>query len=144
MTALQQLLATFRTAAVTEREKGTYFEELIIQYLKHEASYHDLYSNVWTYANWARGQGLDARDSGIDLVAQTRGTDEFHAIQCKFYGENHRIQKADIDSFFTASGKRHFRLRLIIDTTIVPWSANAETPRFPQLSSRSSSSSSCS
>ena len=125
MTALQQLLATFRTAAVTEREKGTYFEELIIQYLKHEASYHDLYSNVWTYANWARGQGLDARDSGIDLVAQTRGTDEFHAIQCKFYAQDHRIQKRDIDSFFTASGKQPFTHRLIVSTAL-HWSEHAE------------------
>lgn len=32
MTALQQLLATFRNASQTEREKGTYFEELIVQY----------------------------------------------------------------------------------------------------------------
>lgn len=29
MTALEKLLDTFRHAAVTEREKGTYFEELI-------------------------------------------------------------------------------------------------------------------
>ena len=38
MSALQTLLSTFRNAAVTEREKGTYFEELCIQYLRNEAS----------------------------------------------------------------------------------------------------------
>jgi len=38
-TALQNLLATYREAAQTEREKGTYFEELIVTYLRHEASY---------------------------------------------------------------------------------------------------------
>lgn len=68
---------------MTEREKGTYFEELIRTYLRHEATYRDLYSHVWTYADWAKAQGLDARDTGIDLVARTHGTEQCHAIQCK-------------------------------------------------------------
>ena len=93
MTALQKILAAYRDAALTEREKGTYFEKLIICYFKNEASYKDLYSNVWLYSDWAKEQGLDARDTGIDLVAQTAGTGEFHAIQCKLYAEDHRLQK---------------------------------------------------
>lgn len=105
MTALQALLAQFRQAAITEREKGTYFEELIVKYLQNEASYKDLYSDVWTYSEWATLQGLTKKDTGIDLVAQTRGTNEVHAIQCKFYAEDYKVRKEDIDSFFTASGK---------------------------------------
>lgn len=125
MTALQQLLATYRDAAVTEREKGTYFEELTVAYLRNEATYRDLYSDVWTYADWAEVQGLDRKDTGIDLVAKTNGTDEFHAIQCKFYADDYRIQKPDIDSFFTASGKTYFTHRVIVTTTN-NWSDNAE------------------
>lgn len=125
MTALQKLLDTYRQASVTEREKGTYFEELICTYLRNEATYRDLYTKVWTYADWAREQGLDARDTGIDLVAQTQGTGEYHAIQCKFYAEDYRIQKGDIDSFFTASGKKPFTYRVIITTT-TNWSEHAE------------------
>ncbi|PCJ47362.1 MAG: damage-inducible protein [Gammaproteobacteria bacterium] len=125
MTALQQLLATYRDAAVTEREKGTYFEELTVAYLRNEATYKDLYSDVWTYSDWAEEQGLDRKDTGIDLVAKTNGTEEFHAIQCKFYAENYRIQKSDIDSFFTASGKKYFTHRIIVTTTN-NWSGNAE------------------
>lgn len=117
MSALQELLNTYRTAAITEREKGTYFEELILTYLRNEATYRDLYSKVWTYADWAREQGMDARDTGIDLVAETQGTNEIHAIQCKFYTEDYRVQKSDIDSFFTASGKRPFTYRVIVTTT---------------------------
>ncbi len=83
MTALEKLLDTFRQAAASEREKGTYFEELIICYLRNEATYRDLYSDVWTYAQWADLQKLDKRDTGIDLVAKTQGTGEYHAIQCK-------------------------------------------------------------
>lgn len=130
-TALHTLLDTFRNAALTEREKGSYFEELCIQYLRHEATYRDLYSDVWTYADWATTQGLTKKDAGIDLVAKTNGTDEFHAIQCKFYAEDYKLQKADIDSFFTASGKKTFARRFIITTTN-HWSDNAEAALFDQ------------
>jgi predicted helicase len=100
-------------------------------YLRTEPIYADLYKEVWTYADWARVQGLDGRDTGIDLVAQTRGTEEFHAIQCKFYEEGHRITKVDIDSFFTASGQKPFTHRIIVSTTN-DWTENAELALFGQ------------
>lgn len=125
MTALSSLLDSYRQAAVTEREKGTYFEELIRTYLRNEATYKDLYSDVWTYADWAKAQGLDKRDAGIDLVARTHGTNEIHAIQCKLYADSYRVQKSDIDSFFTASGKKPFTHRVIVATTS-DWSTHAE------------------
>lgn len=125
MTALQQLLNTYRQTAKTEREKGTYFEELVLCYLRNEASYRDLYSQVWTYADWAEEQGIDKRDTGIDLVAKTSGTGEYHAIQCKLYAEDYTLQKKDIDSFFTASGKKPFTHRIIVSSTN-HWSEHAE------------------
>lgn len=124
MSALTVLLNTYRSAAITEREKGTYFEELTGCYLRNEATYRDLYDKVWMYADWAAEQGLDKRDTGIDLVARTQGTGEYHAIQCKLYAENYRVQKQDIDSFFTASGKKPFTHRVIIATTN-NWSEHA-------------------
>lgn len=125
MTPFTTLLNTFRNASITEREKGTYFEELILAYLRNEATYKDLYSDVWSYAGWAKLQGLDARDTGIDLVAKTQGTGEYHAIQCKLYAEDYKLQKKDIDSFFTASGKKPFTHRVIFSTTN-HWSEHAE------------------
>jgi len=125
MSALSALLDTYRSTSVTEREKGTYFEELICTYLRNEATYRDLYDKVWTYSNWAIEQGLDGRDTGIDLVARTQGTGEYHAIQCKLYSEDYRVQKKDIDSFFTASGKAPFSHRIIVTTTN-NWSEHAE------------------
>lgn len=125
MTALTQLLNTYREASQTQREKGTYFEELICTYLRNEPTYKDLYSDVWFYSDWAKEQGLDARDTGIDLVAKTRGTDQYHAIQCKLYAENYRLKKGDIDSFFTASGKKIFSHRIIVATTN-NWDDHAE------------------
>ncbi|WP_156860913.1 DEAD/DEAH box helicase [Casimicrobium huifangae] len=125
MSPLQDVLASYRHAAASEREKGTYFEDLIRTYLRNEASYRDLYSEVWTYGEWAKSHGLDARDTGIDLVARTQGTNELHAIQCKNYAPDYRIQKKDIDSFFTASGKQAFKHRIIVATTN-HWSEHAE------------------
>ncbi|HFT1767708.1 TPA: DEAD/DEAH box helicase [Pseudomonas aeruginosa] len=125
MSPLSTLLNAYRSASVTEREKGTYFEELICAYLRNEATYHDLYDKVWTYAEWAKERGLSGKDAGIDLVARTQGTGEYHAIQCKLYAEDYKVQKKDIDSFFTASGKAPFSHRIIVTTTN-NWSEHAE------------------
>jgi predicted helicase len=62
-TPLQQLLAFYRAAAVTERETGAYFEQLIRTYLRHEPTYADLYSDVWLL-----GEVPD--EYGIDLAAR--------------------------------------------------------------------------
>ena len=80
---------------------------------------------MWTYADWAYEQGWRAQDIGIDLVARTRDTNEYHAIQCKLYAQDYRVRKSDIDSFFTASGKRPFTHRLIVASTN-DWSVNAD------------------
>lgn len=128
---LTAILEAYRDASVTEREKGTYFEELIVCYLRNEATYKDLYSDVWTYAQWAELQGLPKNDAGIDLVAKTADTGEFHAIQCKLYAPTYRLQKSDIDSFFTASGKKTFSRRIIVSTTN-NWSDNAENALIDQ------------
>lgn len=53
MTALEQLLETFRSAAQTEREKGTYFEELVKAYLLNEPLYKDLFGGkVYLWEEW--------------------------------------------------------------------------------------------
>ncbi|MEA9553977.1 restriction endonuclease [Xanthomonas campestris] len=131
MSPLNELLGRFRTAALSEREKGTYFEELILAYLRTEATYRDLYSQVWTWADWAPANGFSAKDDGIDLVAQAAGTGEVHAIQCKFYSPDYKLRKEDIDSFFTASGRKPFAHRVIVSTTN-HWSEHAENALVDQ------------
>jgi len=134
MSALKLLLESYREASHTEREKGTYFEELIVTYLRHEATYADLYSEVWLFNDWANAHpefNISAKDTGVDLVALTRGSNEYHAIQCKCYAEDYRLQKKDIDSFFTASGQKPFAHRIIVATTNI-WSDNAEASLFNQ------------
>jgi len=129
--ALFSILDNFKNSAKTEREKGTYFEDLIRIYFLNEPYYKDYYSDVWTYSDWAKLEGKDARDVGIDLVAKTRTSNETHAIQCKFYDAEYKIQKSDIDSFFTASGQKPFTHRFIVSTTN-HWSEHAENALLNQ------------
>lgn len=131
-TPLRKLLSKYRQAALTEREKGTYFEKLAVAFLKHDAVMKDQFEDAWLFSDWATSQGLNAKDTGIDVVAKIRDSEKFCAVQCKFYAEGEKIQKSDIDSFFTASGKSQFARRLIIDTTDAKWSDNAEAAMFDQ------------
>ncbi|MFB6349614.1 DEAD/DEAH box helicase [Moraxella sp. ZJ142] len=124
-TALSNLLTQFQQNSLTEREKGTYFEDLIQCYLRTEPFYKDLYQEVLTFKQWAEKYRPNepSNDTGIDLVGVTFDGGN-HAIQCKNYDRNHRISKADIDSFFTASGKNYFERRMIV-TTAENWTENA-------------------
>lgn len=124
--ALKDLFERYRTGSKSEREKGTYFENLAKVFFENDPQYVQRFDKVWTYAEFAAERGISGQDTGIDLVARVRDDGGFCAIQCKFYREGHRIQKGDIDSFFTASGKKPFTERLIIDTTNVDWSEHAE------------------
>ena len=127
---LADVLDGFRDSAQSEYEAGAYFEELIAKFLTTEARYRDLYARVLPYRDWAKERGLDGRDTGIDLVAETV-TGELHAIQCKFYARDYKVQRADIDSFFTASGKKPFTHRIIVATTN-NWSEHAEAALYDQ------------
>ena len=80
MSALDHLLQSYRRAAVTEREKGTYFERLVVAYLRNDPVQAAQYSDVWAYADWAKLNALDARDVGIDLVAKLAEEDGFAAV----------------------------------------------------------------
>ena len=126
MSALDRLLTSYRDAAVTEREKGTYFERLAVAYLRNDPVQITQFSQVWHFSEWAKEHGFDGRDTGIDLVAKLMDEDGYAAIQCKFYSAKHVIQKKDIDSFLSASSKPPFVRRVFIDTTEVNWSVNAE------------------
>lgn len=117
------LLDSYRELADSERMKGNYFEQLVGRYLEKDGVQAPQYRNVWLWRDWPDRDGK--KDNGIDLVAE-RQDGGFTAIQCKFYAEGHKIQKSDIDSFISASGKPPFTHRLIVDTTGRDWSPNAE------------------
>ncbi|QYX56822.1 DEAD/DEAH box helicase family protein [Roseovarius sp. SCSIO 43702] len=126
MTAIDRILQSYRDAAVTEREKGTYFERLALAFFLNDPVQAEEYEAVWSWSEWAQANSWDGKDVGIDLVAKLRNEDGFAAIQAKFYAADTRIQKSHIDSFISASGKEPFRRRVVLDTTEREWGTNAE------------------
>lgn len=126
----QELLDELTEAARSNRDKGTQFEKLIANYLLTDPQYADRLADVWLWEEWPDRWSTDV---GIDLVARERGTGEYWAIQCKFFDPGYYLQKADIDSFFTASGKRFttkdgersFAHRIVVSTTD-KWSKHAD------------------
>jgi predicted helicase len=122
-TTIHNILDELRASALDERDKGEKFERLMQGYFRTDPEWALQFGEVWLWSEWP---GRDGRpDTGIDLVAASRETGELTAIQCKFYAPHHSVQKADIDSFFTASGKIGFTRRIIVSTSD-KWSKNAE------------------
>lgn len=129
--ALDSALAKWRSEASSpllkrEYDKGKAFERLCGIFLTHDPVQSMQYESPVPWEQWAEQHGLLKIDTGVDLVAKLRNEDGWCAIQCKFYAEERTILKAEIDSFLSASGSKHFRRRLIIDTTGRGWSRNAE------------------
>ncbi|MEQ1830115.1 MAG: hypothetical protein ABL921_29410 [Pirellula sp.] len=89
-TPLQEILSTYWSASRTEREKGTYFEELIRTYLRHEPVYADLYRDVWALSEVPDKFGIRKKDTRIDLVARILGTGEFLAYIQSSYKRGRR------------------------------------------------------
>lgn len=126
---LYSLLESYRQSSKTNRELGTYFEDLVIAYFENDDVQKQFYDKVWTYADWVEETGLaDSKaDVGIDLVAKLKDSqDEYCAIQCKFYEKSHKLQRKDLDSFFSASSKKPFVRRILIDTTDLALGKNAQ------------------
>jgi predicted helicase len=120
---IHSLLAEIRETSLSQREKGDRFERLMQAYLRADPQFAEQFSEVWLWSEWPGNDGEG--DTGIDLVGRERDESGYCAIQCKFYAPDHYLQKTDIDSFFTRSGKEPFTSRLIISTTD-KWGKNAE------------------
>jgi predicted helicase len=95
-----------------DRARGTAFEFATRYFLTHDSAWVPLFSDVWMWSEKnnplltmdASGHphALPRNDTGIDLVA--RGLDRsLWAIQCKYVGADHRLDMADISTFFAAA-----------------------------------------
>ena len=124
------VLAKYRSISFSERDKGTRFERLMRAYLLTDPKY--TFKNVWLWEDFSVREELGGIDTGIDLVAETAGG-EFWAVQCKCYEESKKIDKGDLDTFISTSGRTFtyessevgFAARLFVSTTDV-WTSNAE------------------
>ena len=76
--------------SASNKEKGDLFELLSKYYFLHSFQYQNYYDNVWLGNEIPQKVldelGLPKQDLGIDLIAKYG--DEYHAIQCKYHGDN--------------------------------------------------------
>ncbi|MTB54038.1 DEAD/DEAH box helicase [Streptococcus uberis] len=105
-----------------QRDRGTYFEYLVLAYFRNEPTYKNEFENVWMLSEVPSEYGIPKTDIGVDLVAKTY-TGELVAIQAKFY--RHAIQKSNIDSFLGEIGKSYYSSGIIVSSTD-KWGRNAE------------------
>lgn len=131
MDAFKQLLVELRALSVNKVEQGIRFEKLMEQFFKKDKLWAEQFDEVWRWPDFPYNGGR--HDCGIDLVAKRRGSEDYCAIQCKFYNETESVSKGDVDTFLSASGtffvingvKKWYSERLIVSTTD-KWSSTAE------------------
>ncbi|MBV7295420.1 DEAD/DEAH box helicase [Corynebacterium sp. TAE3-ERU12] len=137
-------MSSFAEALVQLRENqpagkyGLAFEKLMVNYFKNDPVLSTEYDEVCRWVDWKYNGGK--ADAGIDLVARRSEDQRWVAIQCKFYKPTTTVSKANLDSFFEASGRTFqtdngtetFAQRMIISTTD-RWSSNAEAMLESQL-----------
>jgi predicted helicase len=123
MTTIDDVLERIRELSTNTKEVGDRFERLMAAFFRNDRTYKSMFSNVWMWSDWPGNEGKV--DTGIDLVVENADGSGYTAIQCKCYAPTNTINKSDIDSFFTASGKAPFTNRIIVSTTS-NWSKHAE------------------
>ena len=113
-------LRKIRENAWSSRQLGTEFERFVKRYFRTEPYYASQFSDVWL---WDECPFTKGNDVGIDLVARTN-FGEYVAIQAKCYQPGTQVDKADIDTFLSASGKQiapdgkatYYSARIIVAT----------------------------
>jgi predicted helicase len=123
MTALRRILNKFKKDSTNTVEQGAKFEKLTKFFLENDNRFKDRFSKVWLWKHFPENEGKV--DTGIDVVAKEKFSDGYCAIQSKFFDEKTRVEKDNIDSFFTASGKKIYTSRLIFVTSN-NWTSHAE------------------
>ena len=124
MNDLKSTLEEIDRVSSSTREKGDLFEKLILHYFRSDPKYTELYDKVELWNEYSRRMQLGP-DTGIDIVASVKNSNEKHAIQCKNYFPNGPVDKSKLDSFFAESSKEPYTLRYVV-TASNNWTEHAE------------------
>ena len=121
MVTVDELLEKYRSAEISERDKGAKFERLMKNFLLTNPVYRGKFSDVWLWNEFPFRDELGIVDLGIDIVCK-EFDGNFWAVQCKFYAETSVIDKAAVDTFLATSSKtfdgdKKFSARLWISTS---------------------------
>ena len=93
---IHEVLDELRASALDERDKGDRFERWVQGYFRTDPQWAQQFSDLWLWSEWP-GRA-EKPDTGIDLVARERDTEELTAIQCKFYAPDTYIHPSDIET----------------------------------------------
>ena len=100
--SITDYLKKIRDNAWNTAQLGREFEKFVKKFLLTEPSFKSQFSDVWL---WSECPFANGNDVGIDLVAKTF-FGEYVAIQAKCYQPGTQVDKADVDTFLSASGKQ--------------------------------------
>lgn len=104
-----------------KRPLGTWFEQIVVAYLKNEPAYQNRFKNVWMLAEVPEEFGISRKDTGVDIVAENvDGT--LTAVQAKFY--EGKVGKDTINSYIADMNKAYYEDGLLISTSD-EWNQNA-------------------
>ena len=115
------VLKKIRTESKNERQLGDKFESLMINFLRYDSIYKNRFDKVQKYEDWAIEHERTKKDNGIDIMARIRSDDKdkkYCAIQCKCWKDSYRVNKGDLDKFFSEVAK-HNLIKHNIDQRIV-------------------------
>lgn len=116
------ILSDLKNRGNSTSEQGTLFELFCKKILEISPFFSDDVNQVWTWKEFPGNGGK--HDIGIDLVVLDK-QGKYWAVQCKFYNQNSKVSKADIDSFISAATKAfyidkkpfQFSRKLVFSTT---------------------------
>ena len=115
MTTFRQLLEFFEESAKTQAAKGRRFEDFCAAFLRIDRTWSEEFDEVWTWQEWP-GRPPGHPDTGIDLVAQRRGSGDLVAIQCKFYKPSAVLGWEHISTFVAMLSQDVFASGMVIST----------------------------
>lgn len=101
----------------TEKEKGDYFENLVVWYLKNSPIYKNLINpeKIYLFNDWEHPEKWVV-ETGVDIVAETNYGDLW-AIQAKGYQPETNLNIGHIRNWLNDSSRKIFKHRLLISTT---------------------------
>ena len=106
----EQVIGKIRRESTSEADKGQRFERLIKNYLQTDKGYAKLFDKVWLWEDFPYAKSFGGQDIGIDLVAKVyshgdENSEQYWAIQCKCFAEEHSVTWTDIGKFIGLSSK---------------------------------------
>ena len=103
----EKVIDKIRLQSTSEADKGRRFERLVKNYLKTDKGYANLFEKVWLWDEFPYAKSFGGQDIGIDLVAKVSGDEDeqYWAIQCKCFADDHSVTWTDIGKFIGLSSK---------------------------------------